>query len=240
MMNADHAELQKFDALAQRWWDPTGDMRPLHEINPLRMAWIARYASLSGKTVLDVGCGGGILAEAMAQAGASVTGIDLSEKVLKVAELHGLDAGIAVRYEKIAAEDLAAREAGHYDIVTCMEMLEHVPEPAAIVRACARLASPGGKVFFSTLNRTPKAFLFAVVGAEYVMKLLPKGTHDFTKFITPAELATFARDAGLHIDAIGGLEYHPLTGQHALTDKVDVNYLMACTRLPSSDHFPSL
>lgn len=230
-MNIDPAELQKFDDLAHGWWDPTGEMRPLHEINPLRMAWIAQHASLTGKQAVDIGCGGGILAEALAQAGASVTGIDLSEKVLKVAELHGLDVGVAVRYEKIAAEALAAREAGRYDIVTCMEMLEHVPDPAAIVRACAALATPGGKVFFSTLNRTPKAFLFAVVGAEYVMQLLPKGTHDFTKFITPAELATFARDAGLRVEALGGIQYNPLTGKHALSDNTDINYLMTCSKM---------
>ena len=230
-MNVDHVELQKFDDLAHRWWDPTGEFRPLHEINPLRMAWIARHASLAGQRVVDVGCGGGILAEALAREGAAVTGIDLSEKVLKVAELHGLDVGVTVRYENIAAEALAAREAGAYDIVACMEMLEHVPDPASIVRACATLVKPGGKVFFSTLNRTPKAFLLAVVGAEYVMKLLPKGTHDFTKFITPAELASFARDAGLRVEALGGLTYNPLTGQHALTDNTDINYLMTCTRI---------
>jgi 2-polyprenyl-6-hydroxyphenyl methylase / 3-demethylubiquinone-9 3-methyltransferase len=229
-MNSDPFELKKFDDLAQRWWDPTAEFRPLHEINPLRIEWINRYVQLRDKIVVDIGCGGGILSEGMAREGASVTGIDLSEKALKVAELHSLDSGVPVRYEKITAEALALREPGRYDIVTCMEMLEHVPEPASVVCACATLVKPGGKIFLSTLNRNPKSFLFAIVGAEYVMKLLPKGTHDFTKFITPAELAKFARDAGLHVDALAGLKYNPLTGKHALTDNTDINYLMACTR----------
>src|SRR5690606_18277001 len=186
-MNADPLELQKFSDLAHRWWDPTSEFRPLHEINPLRLEWINARAPLAGKTVLDIGCGGGILAESMARKGADVTGIDLSEKALKVADLHSLESGIQVRYELIAAEDLAARESGSFDVVTCMEMLEHVPDPASIVAACARLAKPGGRIFFSTINRNPKSYLHAVIGAEYILHLLPKGTHDYAKFITPAE-----------------------------------------------------
>ena len=190
-MNADPAELQKFSELAHRWWDPQSEFRPLHEINPLRLEWINARAPLHGKRALDVGCGGGILAEAMAKKGATVTGIDLSEKALKVADLHSLESGVAVRYEYISAEDLAMRDAEQYDVVTCMEMLEHVPDPAAIVRACAVLAKPGGQVFFSTINRNLKAYLFAVIGAEYILRLLPRGTHDYAKFITPAELSQF-------------------------------------------------
>ena len=231
-MNSDPNELNKFNELAHRWWDPAGEFRPLHEINPLRLAWMAQHVSLAGCKVVDIGCGGGILAEAMARAGAEVTGIDLAERPLKVAELHSLDSGVPVRYERIAAEDLAAREPGGYDLVTCMEMLEHVPDPAAVVRACATLVRPGGKVLLSTLNRNPKSFLFAIVGAEYLLKLLPKGTHDFTKFLTPAELAGFARAAGLAVDGLAGLDYQPFGGKHALTDDTSVNYLMACTRTP--------
>jgi len=229
-MNSDPSEVQKFNDLAHRWWDPTSEFAPLHAINPLRLEWMRQRVSFSGMTVLDIGCGGGILAEAMAKQGASVTGIDLADKALKVAELHSLDSGVAVRYKKIAAEDLALRESAQYDIVTCMEMLEHVPEPASIVLACASLVKPGGKVFFSTLNRNPKSFLFAIVGAEYLLRLLPKGTHDYTKFITPAELSVFARKAGLTVDALKGMTYNPLTGKYSLNDDSSVNYLMACTK----------
>ncbi|MGB7479973.1 MAG: bifunctional 2-polyprenyl-6-hydroxyphenol methylase/3-demethylubiquinol 3-O-methyltransferase UbiG [Burkholderiaceae bacterium] len=229
-MNADPLELQKFSALAHLWWDPASEFRPLHEINPLRLNWINGHAPLAGKSVLDVGCGGGILAESMAQRGARVKGIDLSEKALKVAELHGLETGIEVDYEMIAAEDLAAREPASYDVVTCMEMLEHVPEPARVVQACATLVKPGGRVFFSTLNRNPKSYLFAVIGAEYLLRLLPRGTHDYVKFITPAELAQFARSAGLTVDQLKGMGYNPLTRTYSLNRDTSVNYLVACTR----------
>jgi 2-polyprenyl-6-hydroxyphenyl methylase/3-demethylubiquinone-9 3-methyltransferase len=229
-MNADPLELQKFSDLAHRWWDPSSEFRPLHEINPLRLEWINARAPLAGKTVVDIGCGGGILAESMARKGAEVTGIDLSEKALKVADLHSLESGVRVRYELIAAEELAAREPGRYDVVTCMEMLEHVPDPAAVVRACATLVKPGGKVFFSTINRNPKAYLFAVIGAEYLLRLLPKGTHDYAKFITPAELAQYARSAGLDVDSLKGMTYNPLTKVYSLNQDTDVNYLVACTK----------
>ncbi len=229
-MNADPSEIQKFDDLAHRWWDPDAEFRPLHEINPLRLGWIARHVPLAGKAVLDIGCGGGILSEAMAREGAVVVGIDLSENALKVAELHSLDSGVPVRYVRIAAEDLAQHESGRYDIVTCMEMLEHVPDPAATVRACAALVKPGGRVFLSTLNRNLKSFMLAIIGAEYLLRMLPRGTHDWTKFITPAELSQFARRAGLTVDAIKGIGYNPLTGQHSLCDDAGVNYMMACTR----------
>ena len=229
-MNADPLELQKFSDLAHRWWDPTSEFRPLHEINPLRLEWINAHAPLAGKTVVDIGCGGGILAESMAKKGARVTGIDLSEKALKVADLHSLESGVQVRYELIAAEELAAREPASYDVVTCMEMLEHVRDPAAIVQACADLVRPGGHVFFSTLNRNPKSYLFAVIGAEYVLNMLPKGTHDYAKFITPAELAQHVRNAGLTVNALKGMTYNPLTKIYSLNQNTDVNYLIACTR----------
>ncbi|MQR02552.1 bifunctional 2-polyprenyl-6-hydroxyphenol methylase/3-demethylubiquinol 3-O-methyltransferase UbiG [Glaciimonas soli] len=229
-MNADPSELQKFSDIAHRWWDPDAEFRPLHEINPLRLEWINAAIPLAGKNVLDVGCGGGILTESMAKKGANVTGIDLSEKALKVADLHSLESGIQVRYEKISAEEFAAREAGQFDLVTCMEMLEHVPDPASIVRACAGLVKPGGKVFFSTLNRNPKAYLFAVLGAEYVLRMLPKGTHDYAKFITPAELAQFARNADLTVNGLKGMSYNPVTRIYSLNQDTSVNYLMACTR----------
>jgi 2-polyprenyl-6-hydroxyphenyl methylase/3-demethylubiquinone-9 3-methyltransferase len=229
-MNADPLELQKFSDLAHRWWDPTSEFRPLHEINPLRLEWINARVPLAGKVVADIGCGGGILAESMAKKGAKVTGIDLSEKALKVADLHSLESGVQVRYEMIAAEQLAARESESYDVVTCMEMLEHVPDPAAIVHACAKLVKPGGHVFFSTINRNLKAYLFAVVGAEYLLRLLPKGTHDYAKFITPAELAQFIRHAGLTLHRLKGLSYNPLTKMYSLNQDTDVNYLVACTR----------
>jgi 2-polyprenyl-6-hydroxyphenyl methylase/3-demethylubiquinone-9 3-methyltransferase len=229
-MNADPLELKKFSDLAHQWWDPTSEFRPLHEINPLRLDWINGQVALSGKAVLDVGCGGGILAESMAKKGASVSGIDLSEKALKVADLHSLESGVQVRYELIAAEDLAVREAGRFDVVTCMEMLEHVPDPAAIVAACAKLVKPGGYVFFSTINRNPKAYLHAVIGAEYVLRLLPKGTHDYAKFITPAELSQFARQAGLSVDALKGMGFNPLTKIYSLHQDTSVNYLLACSK----------
>lgn len=229
-MNADPLELQKFGELAHHWWDPTSEFRPLHEINPLRLEWINARAPLAGKKVVDVGCGGGILAESMAKKGAHVTGIDLSEKPLKVADLHSLESGVQVRYELIAAEALAAREPGQYDVVTCMEMLEHVPDPASIVKACATLVKPGGHVFFSTLNRNPKSYLHAVIGAEYLLKLLPRGTHDYAKFLTPAELARFIREAGLSLDSLKGMGYNPLTKVYSLSQDTSVNYLVACSR----------
>ena len=230
VMNADPLELQKFSDLAHRWWDPTSEFRPLHEINPLRLEWINALAPLAGKRVLDVGCGGGILAEAIAKKGANVKGIDLSEKALKVAELHSLESEVQVSYELIAAEALAAREAGQYDVVTCMEMLEHVPDPSAIVQACATVVKPGGRLFFSTLNRNPKSYLFAIIGAEYMLRLLPRGTHDYAKFIKPAELSQFARNANLEVQALKGMTYNPLTKIYSLNHDTDVNYLMACSK----------
>jgi len=230
MVNADPAELDKFSKLAHRWWDPAGEFRPLHEINPLRLDWIARHASLEGAAVLDVGCGGGILAEAMARRGAKVTGIDLSEKALKVAQLHLLESRLAVHYENVSVEDYAAAHAGKFDAVTCMELLEHVPEPGAMAAACARLVRPGGQVFFSTINRNPKSYLFAVVGAEYVLGLLPKGTHDYLRFIKPSELSRWCREAGLRIDELIGMSYNPITKRYRLGRDCDVNYLLRTTR----------
>jgi 2-polyprenyl-6-hydroxyphenyl methylase/3-demethylubiquinone-9 3-methyltransferase len=229
-MNADPVELEKFSRLAHRWWDPQGEFRPLHEINPLRLGWIDRHAALAGKKVLDIGCGGGILAEAMARRGATVTGIDLSEKALKVAELHLLESQLEISYRKAMAEELAAEAPGAFDVVTCMELLEHVPEPSAMVAACARLVRPGGQVFFSTINRNPKAYLFAVLGAEYVLKLLPKGTHDYQRFIKPSELSRWSRAAGLAPDELLGMSYNPLTQRYSLGRDCDVNYLLRCTR----------
>ncbi|MBU6270689.1 MAG: bifunctional 2-polyprenyl-6-hydroxyphenol methylase/3-demethylubiquinol 3-O-methyltransferase UbiG [Betaproteobacteria bacterium] len=227
-LNADPAELAKFQALAARWWDPGSEFRPLHEINPLRLDWIDRLAGLNGSTAVDVGCGGGILAESMAGRGARVTGIDLADKPLRVAELHGLESGVPVNYRRVAAEDLAAEQPGAFDVVTCMEMLEHVPDPASTIRACATLARPGGWVFASTISRNPKAFLFAIVGAEYVLGLLPKGTHEYGKFLRPAELAGFARQAGLELVEMIGLTYNPITRRYRLVaDDVSVNYLAA-------------
>ena len=228
--NADPAELHKFGALAHRWWDPHGDMRPLHEINPLRLDWIDRLAALAGKRVLDVGCGGGILAEAMAQRGARVTGIDLSAKPLRVAQLHALESGVQVDYRETSAEAMAAESPAGYEIVTCMEMLEHVPDPASTVRACSALAKPGGWVFFSTINRNPKSFLFAIVGAEYVLRLLPRGTHEYAKLIRPSELAAMARQASLEVVEILGMTYNPLTRRFTLARDTDVNYLVACRK----------
>ena len=229
--NVDPAELAKFSALAHRWWDPTSEFRPLHEINPLRLRHIERLVGgLAGKEVVDVGCGGGILAEAMANQGAKVTGIDLADKPLKVAMLHRLETGASVNYRLIPAEELAAESPGAFDVVTCMEMLEHVPDPASTVRACATLAKPGGWVVFSTINRNPKSFLFAIVGAEYVLRLLPRGTHEYARFITPSELARHCRAAGLGIEDITGMTYNPLTQVYALGSDVDVNYLLATRR----------
>jgi 2-polyprenyl-6-hydroxyphenyl methylase/3-demethylubiquinone-9 3-methyltransferase len=229
-MNADQTEIDKFSALAHRWWDPSSEFKPLHAINPLRLAWIQEHVSISGKKVLDVGCGGGILAESMAVAGAQAKGIDLSEKALKVADLHSLESGVQVKYEYVSAEDLAKKEAGQYDVVTCMEMLEHVPDPLSIIKSCAALVKPGGKVFFSTLNRNPKSYLFAIIGAEYILRILPKGTHDYKKFIKPSELNEFIRESGLELNELIGLSYNPITEVYSLGRDTDVNYLMATTK----------
>jgi 2-polyprenyl-6-hydroxyphenyl methylase/3-demethylubiquinone-9 3-methyltransferase len=231
MNNVDAQELAKFSELAHRWWDPESEFRPLHQINPLRLEWIDGLVGLAGKTVLDVGCGGGILAESMARRAAAVTGIDLAARPLGVARLHALEAGVAnLEYREIAAEALAAERPAAFDVVTCMEMLEHVPDPASSVRACAALVKPGGWVFFSTLNRNPKSFLFAIVGAEYVLGLLPKGTHEYARFIRPSELARQAREAGLELSGMRGMEYNPLTRRYRLSQDTSVNYLVACRR----------
>jgi len=231
MSNVDAQELAKFSELAHRWWDPDSEFRPLHQINPLRLDWIDGLASLGGKQVLDVGCGGGLLAEAMAGRAAHVMGIDLAARPLGVARLHALEAGVAnLEYREIAAEALAAELPGRFDVVTCMEMLEHVPDPASTVQACATLARPGGWVFFSTINRNPKAFLFAIVGAEYLLRLLPRGTHEYARFIRPSELARFARDAGLTLHGTRGMEYNPLTRRYAMSGDTGVNYLVACRK----------
>ena len=230
MSNVDASEISKFSELAHRWWDPNSEFKPLHDINPLRLDWIDRHAQLAGKRVIDVGCGGGILSESMADRGADVTGIDLGEKALKVARLHLLESGRKVDYRHTAAEDMAAQNPAAFDVVTCMEMLEHVPSPASIVQACAQIASPGGWVFFSTLNRNLKSYAFAVLGAEYLLKMLPKGTHDYAKFIKPAELAGFARGAGLEVVDLVGMTYNPLTRIYALENDTGVNYLMACRK----------
>ena len=228
--NADPAELAKFGELAHRWWDPQGEFRPLHELNPLRLAWIDGLAKLAGKEALDIGCGGGILSEAMARLGAKVTGIDLSEKPLKVAQLHLLESGMAVHYELSSAEDHAKSHAGKFDVVTCMELLEHVPDPASTVAACAALAKPGGRVFFSTINRNPKSYLFAVIGAEYLLKMLPKGTHDYARFIKPSELSRWCRDAGLQPVELKGMTYNPVTNAYRLGEDCDVNYSLCCAK----------
>ena len=234
-INADPTELAKFSELAHRWWDPTSEFKPLHQINPLRLDWIERLlgaGGVHGKSVLDVGCGGGILAEAMARRGAAaVLGIDLAVKALKVAQLHALEAGVQnIDYREVAVEALAAVQPASFDVVTCMEMLEHVPDPASVVRACAALVKPGGQVFFSTLNRNAKSFLFAIVGAEHVLNLLPKGTHEYAKFIRPSELGQACRDAGLRLDHTRGMQYNPLTGRYWLSDDTSVNYLFGCSR----------
>ncbi len=230
-LNIDPREIDKFEQVAHRWWDPESEFKPLHQINPLRLDYIERHAGgLGDKQVLDVGCGGGILSEAMARAGARVTGIDMGKAPLEVARLHLLDSGLEVDYQHSSAEDFAARHPDRFDVVTCMEMLEHVPDPAAIVHACARLVKPGGQVFLSTLNRNPKAYLLAIVGAEYLLKLLPKGTHDYRKFIKPSELARWLREAGLELRHLAGMSYNPLTRQYLLGEDVSVNYLLCAHR----------
>ena len=226
-MNVDQSEIDKFSALAHRWWDPESEFKPLHAINPLRLSWIKSFVDLNGKKVLDVGCGGGILAESIAQSGADTCGIDLSQKALKVAELHALEVGATLTYRSIAVETLAEEQPAQYDVVTCMEMLEHVPDPASVVRACAKLCKPGGTLFFSTLNRSPKSYLFAIIGAEYLLRLLPKGTHEYAKFIKPSELVGFTRQAALEMIGMKGLSYNPLSQVYSLSDDVDVNYMIA-------------
>ena len=227
-VNVDPAEIEKFSALASKWWDPTSEFKPLHEINPLRLGWINQtIGGLQHKKVIDVGCGGGILAESMAAKGADVTGIDLAEKSLKIARLHSLETGIKVHYEHISVETMATENTEVFDVVTCMEMLEHVPDPASVIRACAQLVKPGGWVFFSTLNRNPKSFLYAIVGAEYLLNLVPKGTHHYETFIKPSELARSARQSGLVMHELKGLEYNPISKHYKLSQDSSVNYLMA-------------
>jgi len=230
MLNADQNELDKFSQLAHRWWDPNSEFKPLHEINPLRLQWIDEHAELSGKRVLDIGCGGGILSEGMAQRGAEVTGIDLSDKALAVARLHLLESGNRVDYRKISAEELAEQTPGSFDVVSCMEMLEHVPHPASTIAACAALVKPGGHVFFSTINRNAKAYVLAVIGAEYILKMLPKGTHDYAKFIKPSELSRWAKSVGLEPEELIGMTYNPLTRRYSLGRNTDVNYLLHTVR----------
>lgn len=230
MLNADPAELSKFGELAHRWWDPNSEFKPLHDINPLRLEWIDQAVGLSGKEILDVGCGGGLLSEGMACLGAKVTGIDLSEKPLGVARLHLLESGRKVDYRLISAEQLAAEMPAAFDAVTCLEMLEHVPDPASTIAACARLVKPGGEVFFSTINRNAKAYLLAVVGAEYLLNMLPKGTHDYAKFIKPSEMARWCKEAGLEPEQFIGMTYNPLTRHYALGQDTDVNYLLRARR----------
>lgn len=225
-LNFDPQEIAKFEELASRWWDPDSEFKPLHEINPLRLEYIDRRASLKGKKVVDVGCGGGILAESMALKGADVLGIDMGKAPLSVASLHKLETGAELEYQQITAEELADKEAGKYDVVTCMEMLEHVPDPASVIAACSKLVKPEGHVFFSTINRNPKSYLFAIVGAEYIMQMLPKGTHDYSKFIKPSELETWARAADLHLRELTGMSYNLLSKKYSLGHDVDVNYLM--------------
>lgn len=226
MSNVDRAEIAKFEALAHRWWDMESEFKPLHEINPLRVNWIDERVGLAGKKVLDVGCGGGILSEAMARRGATVTGIDMGEAPLGVAQLHQLESGVEVEYRQITAEALAEEQPGEYDVVTCLEMLEHVPDPASVIRACHTLVKPGGQVFFSTINRNPKAYAFAILGAEYLLRLLPRGTHDFKKFIRPSELGAWSRAAGLEVKDMIGLTYNPFTKHYKLENDVDVNYMI--------------
>ena len=231
IVNADPAELAKFSELAHRWWDPESEFRPLHQINPLRLERSDRHAGLAGKRVIDIGCGGGILSDSMARKGALVTGIDLSAKALRVAQLHALEAGTTnVSYEEISAEAMAQEHPGEFDVVTCMEMLEHVPDPGSVVRACSALVKPGGWVFLSTLNRNPKAYLLAIIGAEYILNMLPKGTHDYAKFIKPAELIRMTRDAELDLVSMTGMRYNPLTKVYRLARDTDVNYMVACRK----------
>lgn len=231
MSNVDAAEIRKFEALAARWWDPASEFKPLHEINPLRMNYISQHINLAEKQVLDIGCGGGILAEAMAHHGASVSAIDLAEASLSVAKLHLLESGLEIDYQKSSAEDFARSHPGQFDVVTCLEMLEHVPDPASVVAACQTLVKPGGLVFFSTINRNPKSYLFAIVGAEYVLNLLPRGTHDYGKFIRPSELAAWSRDAKLELQDQIGMGYNPLSKRYFLQKNLDVNYI-ACYQRP--------
>jgi len=232
-MNVDPSEVAKFEALASRWWDRNSEFKPLHDINPLRANWIDKLAPVAEQKVLDVGCGGGILCEAMAQRGAHVTGIDMGEAPLAVGELHKLESGVEVDYQKSTAEDFAQSHPEQFDIVTCLEMLEHVPDPSSVVRACAAMTKPGGTLFFSTINRNPKAYLLAIIGVEYVLRMLPKGTHEYGKFIRPAELGQWIREAGLELDQMTGLTYNPITKTYRLTEKdVDVNY-MICARKPA-------
>jgi len=226
-MNVDQSEIDKFSALAHRWWDPESEFKPLHAINPLRLSWIKSLVDLNGIKVLDVGCGGGILAESIAQSGADTCGIDLSQKALKVAELHALEVGATLTYRSIAVEALAEEQPAQYDVVTCMEMLEHVPDPRSIVQACAQLAKPGATLFFSTLNRNPKSYVMAIIGAEYILKLLPRGTHEYAKFIKPSELSGFIRDAGLDVVDMMGLHFNPTLDKYYLGPNVDVNYMFA-------------
>ncbi len=230
MSNVDQAEIAKFEALAHRWWDRESEFKPLHEINPLRVNWIDEHISLAGKKVLDVGCGGGILSEAMARRGAQVTGIDMGEAPLSVARLHLLESGLEVDYRQITAESLAEESPETFDVVTCLEMLEHVPDPASVIRACHRMVKPGGQVFFSTINRNPKAYALAIVGAEYLLQLLPRGTHDYKKFIRPSELGAWSRDTGLTVKDIVGLTYNPLSKHYKLSADVDVNYMIQTIR----------
>lgn len=230
MLNADPAELEKFGDLAHRWWDPNSEFKPLHDINPLRLDWIDSHVGLAGKRILDVGCGGGLLSEGMALRGADVTGIDLSDKPLAIAKLHLLESGQKVDYRKISVETLAAEMPDTFDAVTCLEMLEHVPNPSSVIASCAQLVKPGGQIFFSTLNRNPKSYLFAVIGAEYVLKMLPKGTHDYAKFIRPSELARWSKMAQLEPAELIGMSYNPITKQYSLGKDTSVNYLMRVTR----------
>lgn len=231
MSNVDQAEIAKFEALASRWWDKSSEFKPLHDINPLRCNYIDERSPVAGKKVLDVGCGGGILSEALAQRGADVSGIDMGAAPLQVAKLHSLESGVTVNYRQITAEELAEQEAGQYDIVTCLEMLEHVPDPASVIRACATLCKPGGHVYFSTINRNPKAYAMAVVGAEYILKMLPKGTHEYSKFIRPSELGSWIRQADLQLQDMTGLTYNPLTKTYKLKPSdVDVNYMVHTTK----------
>lgn len=225
-LNVDPQEINKFALLASRWWDPAGELKTLHQINPLRLQYIQDCVDLKNKTVIDIGCGGGILTESMAKAGATVTGIDMNKPVIDAAILHQHESGTAVEYLKISAEEIAGERPGAYDVVTCLEMLEHVPDPASVIKACAALVKPGGHIFFSTINRNPKAYLFAIVGAEYILNILPKNTHDYRKFIRPSELGAWLRQAGMHTDGMKGIHYHPFTKVFKLTDDVSVNYLL--------------
>jgi len=229
-LNIDQAEVSKFEALASRWWDPNSEFKPLHDINPLRLSYIDQRAHITGKKVLDVGCGGGILAESLAAHGALVTGIDAGQAPLTVAKLHALETGIKIDYQQITAEQMAEQHAGQFDVVTCMEMLEHVPDPASVIAACARLVKPAGHVFFSTLNRNPKAYMLAIIGAEYLLNMLPKGTHDYQKFIRPSELDSWIRDADLETREITGMSYNPIGRQYSLGSDIDVNYLVHAVR----------